>query len=296
MDPSELRARIADDVEAARRLAVVHVGIDAGLLRFLRAAGRPFIPEELAQKLDLDAELVAAWCTAALACGLVVETPNGTVRGAPCLADLPLESPASLGVADTLAHLVADLVALPGLMKSRARIAPERHGAAWIEARANSRLALACAAAKTAASLGITPRTAAVDGLRRESDLSWLRREIPNAEWRLVDEGAERPQPPVIGNDLVILPATLHEVSAPLQRARVTQLRALVAPRGAVFVVELLDDPFLAMSLAACGRAALSRDRAASLLEGAGFVAVRDAPSPTDATYGLIAESPCDAP
>ncbi|MBI3844267.1 MAG: hypothetical protein HY292_06460 [Planctomycetes bacterium] len=296
MEPSELRARIAGDVEAARRLAVVHVGIEAGLLRFLRAAGRPFIPEELAQKLDLDAELVAAWCSAALACGLVVETPNGTVRGAPCLADLPLESPASLRVADTLARIVDDLVATPALMKSRARIAPERHGAEWIETRANSRLDLACSAARAAASLGMAPRAAAVDGLRRESDLPWLRREIPNAEWRLIDAGAESPLLHATASDLLIVPATLHEITAPLQRARVTQLRALVAPRGAVFVVELEDDPFLAMSLAACGRAALSRDRAASLLEGAGFVAVRDAPAPSESTFGLIAESPCDVP
>jgi hypothetical protein len=280
--------RIAADAAAARRLAVLHVGVEAGLLRFLRAAGRPFIPAELGQKLDLDAELVDAWCRAALEVGLVIETPNGTVRAAPCLADIPLDVPGALPTGETLARIGEDVLAMPELMRARTRVAPERHGEPWLDARAKARLRLACGAARTAAAIGATPRAAAADGLRRESDLAWLRREIA-AEWTLLGE------PPAGTFDLLVMPGTLHDTSAALQRARVAQLRSVIAPGGLAIVVEPRDTPFFALSLAASGRSPLSPERAQSLLAAAGLVAIREVAAPSDGEWALAAEAPCGA-
>jgi hypothetical protein len=288
MDSPSTIQRIAADSAAAWRLAVLYVGIESGLLPFLVSSGRPFIPQELGQKLDLDTELTAAWCRAAIECEIVTAGPLGTIRAHPSISDLPLDEPGALDVAQTVARIAEDVLPLPGLLRTRGRLPPERHGAEWLETRATRRLWLARAAARAAANGGVAATVASADGLSGHSDLAWLRRELPAAEWRPLAGARESG-----GVDLLVLPATLHEVSASLQGARLAQLRAALRPGGTIFVLEILDDPFLALSLCACGRAPLPPSRVRLLLERAGFADVCDVASPAPGCFGIAARLPC---
>ncbi len=280
-----LLARVSADVAAASRLAVLHVGIEAGLLRFLRASDRPFGAAELGRALDLDVELTAAWCRAAIQCGFLAETIPGTVRAHPSLGELPLDAPGELECGEAILRIAEDLAPLPALLESRKRVPPDRHGEAWLDVRASRRLFVARVGARAAAAAGLEPRDASVDGLEGETDLAWLRLEIPVARWRLLAADGHL--------DLLIAPGTLHEVSAALQAARVLDWRSRLRPGGALVLLEPRDEPVFALGLAVQGRAPLAPERARALLAGAGFATVRSLATESLPDYGfaLLAEA-----